>query len=211
MSRWQFEYYGRSNASISHSTIGEVFTDEDSMANLESTTCQIADADSSSTMVIADSFITMNEYGWGLSKTWLINSIYNYLVISDFAEVYVAWYLDVKVIDSVGHAVPSADVTASFSNATVAESESTGIDGWARLTLMEKMMNNTGNYTCGNYIVNATYGTNSNSSAVSITGNQQITLALNFIVPEFPSLLVPPLFMIATILAAIVCRKKHLS
>jgi len=46
----------------------------------------------------------------------------------------------------------------------------------ARFTLMEKMINATGEYPVGNYTVEATYLTHSNVTTVNMTGNQVITL-----------------------------------
>jgi len=126
-------------------------------------------------------------------------------------KVYVSWYLDAHVIDSIGQDVPSANVTAAYPNATIAESKLTNANGLARLTVMEKMMNSTGDYPVGNYTIEASYGTHFNSTTVNMTGNREITLSLDFVIPEFPSLLILPLFMTATLLAVIVCRRKRIS
>jgi len=125
-------------------------------------------------------------------------------------KVYVSWYLDVQVIDSIGQDVPSANVTATFSNGTEAESKLTDLSGWTRLTLMDKMINTTGEYPVGNYTVEATYDIHSDQTTVNMTENQQITLTLaGFIIPEFPSFLILPLFMVATLLAVILYRRKQ--
>ncbi len=126
------------------------------------------------------------------------------------ARIQVFWYLDVHVVDDINQDVPSANVTATYPNTTLAESKLTGEDGWTRLTLMEKNKNATGEYPVGIYTVEATYETYSNTTTVEITGTQQITLKLEgFIIPEFPSFLILPLFMIATLLAVIAYRRKH--
>jgi hypothetical protein len=74
---------------------------------------------------------------------------------------------------------------------------------------MEKMMNVTGSYPVGNYTVQATYETHSKNTTVSMTENKEIALSLDFVIPEFPSFLILPLFMIATLLAVIVYKRKH--
>lgn len=126
------------------------------------------------------------------------------------ARIQVFWYLDVHVVDDINQDVPSANVTATYPNTTLAESKLTGEDGWIRLTLMEKIKNATGEYPVGIYTVEATYETYSNTTTVEMTGTQQITLTLEgFIIPEFPSLIILPLFMIATIIAVAICRKKR--
>ncbi len=126
------------------------------------------------------------------------------------SEVFVSWYLFVTVVDSLIQKVPLANVTVTFPNATLAESKFTDAEGWARFTLLEKIMNVTGAYPVGNYTVEATYDTHSDATTVNMTQSQQITLTLtDFVIPEFPSLLIPPLFMIATLLAVIVYRRKR--
>jgi len=141
------------------------------------------------------------------------NSSYSYRGIEQSARVYVYWYLGVHVVDSINQDVPSANVTATYPNATVVESKLADANGWARLTLMEKMMNATGDYPVGNYTVEATYEIYSDATTVNMTENQQFTLTLaDFVIPEFPSFLILPLFMIATLLAVIVyikIRKKQ--
>lgn len=139
----------------------------------------------------------------------LTNTTYVQLRLYDSTEVYVYWYLDVHVIDSVGQHVPSASVTVAFPNATVAQAMSTGAHGWASFTLMEKMTNATASYPVGNYDINATYLSHSDGAAVNMTENHAITLVLSdFVIPEFPSFLVLPLFMIAT-LASFVAYKRR--
>jgi hypothetical protein len=143
------------------------------------------------------------------SICWMINVTANQFQFWNEGRAYVSWYLQVHVVDSISQDVPSANVTAYYPNATVAESKLTGIDGRTRLTLMEKMMNESGEYLIGNYNLNATYETYTNGTEVPMTGNQQVTLKLEgFVVPEFPSFLILPLFMIGTLLAVIVYKRK---
>jgi hypothetical protein len=159
---------------------------------------------------ISDSAID-SIYGYNETAIWLTNSTYGDSATSNQSKVFECWYLDIHVIDSIGQNVPSANVTGINPNATITDSKLTDANGWARLTLMEKMMNATGEYPFGNYTVEATYETHSNSTTVNMTENREDTLTLDFVVPEFPSFLVLPLFMIATLLAVIVYRRKEIS
>jgi len=144
------------------------------------------------------------------SRFWLVNSTSNTYSEATRSEVYICWYLNVHVIDSIGQDVLAANVTAIYPNATVAESKSTDSNGWSRLTLMEKMMNATGEFPIGNYTVEATYDIYAGETSVNITGNQQTTLTLeDFVIPEFSSFLILPLFMFATLLAAVAYRRKR--
>ncbi len=98
--------------------------------------------------------------------------------IRDLSQVVVRWYLEVHVVDSIGQDVPSADVEARFSNGTAAEWKLTDSDGWARLTLMEKLLNATMVHRAGSYSVRATYGPHSAATTVDMTESKRITLRL---------------------------------
>jgi hypothetical protein len=131
----------------------------------------------------------------------------------DGSIISICWYLDVHVVDdspTPGQSVQSANVTASFSNGTLAEQSLTGVDGWTRLTLMEKMANATGDYPVGTYTINATYQSYSSSSAVNMNESKTMTLTLEgFVVPEFPSFLMLSIFAMATLLAVITHKRKR--
>jgi len=143
------------------------------------------------------------------SNVWLINSTSGLLGFTGWGRVYILWYLDVHVIDSIGQDVPSANVTAAFPDLTLAESKTTDAQGWARLALMEKMINATGEYPFGNYTVEATYLTYSNSTTVNMTDNQQITLTLeDFIIPEFPAASILPLFMLLSLIIVVLAKRR---
>jgi hypothetical protein len=149
-------------------------------------------------------------YASGSSTVNVCNSSYSYRGIEQSARVYVYWYLGVHVVDSINQDVPSANVTATYPNATVVESKLADANGWARLTLMEKMMNATGEYPVGNYTVEATYDIYSDQTTANMTENQQITLTLEeFVIPEFPSFLILPIFIITTLLTVIFYRRRQ--
>jgi hypothetical protein len=207
---WGFHFYDYSNVEIANSSVWQVTGDGYSVMSLKSTNCFGLYGYSYAMLLVNDSVINKIQARHD-SNTWLLNTTYNNLDIRDSAKVHVSWYLDVHVIDSIAQNVPSANVTATYPSATVAESKLTDANGWARLTLMEKMMNATGEYPIGNYTVEATYDIYSDETSVNMTENKQITLTLeDFVIPEFPSFLILPVFMIATLLALIVYRRKHL-
>jgi len=123
--------------------------------------------------------------------------------IRDQSQVVVRWYLDVHVVDSIGQNVPSADVEAKYSNGTAAERKLTDPDGWARLTLMEKLLNATGEYPVGNYSVRAAYGVHSSSTTVNMTGSKRIALSFpDLVVPESHSFLFLPLVFVLALFTA---------
>jgi hypothetical protein len=143
------------------------------------------------------------------TSVWLVNSTFTEQYLYNQSRVFVFWYLDTHVIDKLSQDVPSANVTAIYPNATVAESVLTDVSGWARLTLMEKMMNATGEYPVGNYTLTATYEIYSNQTEVNMTGNQVVTLRLeDFVVPEFSSILILPMLITTALLAFVIRRRK---
>lgn len=204
---WGFHFSGSSNVSFEKSTITQATGLGNSIISLKSTRCQHVDAFYDSVFLI-DNSDTNTINAIHSSNSWLLNSTYNYLKVYDSAKIYVGWYLDVHVIDSIAQDVPSANVTATYPNATVAEWRLTDANGWTRLTLIEKMINFTGSYPIGNYTVSAKYETHEGQQSVNMTDNQEIIIQLPFIIPEFPSFLILLLFMTATLLAVIAYRRQ---
>ena len=203
--------WNSSFASISNSAMYYIYPMHYSLVNMSNSVLsgEIIGTSNSRTYIY-NSTINKLWYYYGNPRVWLVNSTSNIYDIRNQSEVYVCWYLNVHVRDSISQNVPSANATALYPNATVAESKLTDASGWAKLTLMEKMKNATGDYPVGNYTVLATYGVYNNTATLNMTGNQELTLALGFVIPEFPSFLIPPLFMIATLLAVIAYRKKRI-
>ncbi len=211
---WGLNFYGFSNATIHKSELYKIRADSSSVVCVYNSSIIRVTSYGSSNTCVYNSRIDMI-FSHGNSKLWLVNSTSNGYNIDCRSEVYVCWYLDVHVIDSIGQDIPSANVTVfpSFPilfNATVYKSELTNANGWARLMLMEKIMNATNNYPVGNYTVEAIYLIYTNGTTVDMTRNQVITLTLGgFIISEFSSFLVLPLFMIATLFIVIMYRRKH--
>jgi hypothetical protein len=206
---WSFYSKGHSNVTISNSELYILTFNDFSHGVFHIITMkELATYDHSE--ILGFDSMSNRVYLYGNSIIWAINSTTTSAYYYGQSKVYVCWYLDVHVIDSIGQNVPSANVTATYPNTTLAESKLTGANGWTRLTLMQAMANATGYYPIGTYTVQATYQTYLNITTVDMTGNQQIALTLeDFVVPEFPSTIILPLFMIATLLAVIVCRRKH--
>lgn len=189
------------------SSIKTMNTYADAMIDAEESSILAASAFDDSIQRYSDSSINAI-HARSETKILLINSTYSDLILDNQSEAFVFWYLDVHVIDVLDNNVPSANVTATYSNATLADSKLTNLDGWARFTLLEKSINATAEYPVGAYTVEATYEANSNDTAVSMTGNKEITLSLDFIVAEFPSVLILSLLMMATLLTVVVYRKR---
>lgn len=189
---WSFSFQGASNARIRGSQIFSLHAN--GLSHASAYNCTIYSVDLYNSVLVE-----------------LTNSTLSLHNLHNQATVCVRWYLDVHVADSTGQDVPSANVTAFFPNATVAESKLTGAHGWSRLTLTEKMMNLTDEYPVGNYTIEATYDIHSDDLTVNMTESQQIALTLeDFVIPEFALFITLPLFLIATLLAAMISRRKQL-
>jgi hypothetical protein len=105
--------------------------------------------------------------------------------------------------------VKAANITAIYPNATMAGWKLTDEKGGARLTLMEKVMNSTGDYPVGNYTVEAKYASYSNETTMNMTQNWQVALSLaDLVIPEFPSIQATMFFILLTLLTVIICKKK---
>ncbi len=207
---WTFDLEGFSNATISNCELSSIYVYDLTLVSVyDSSFSSGVGSSNNSTVRIYNSTTQWLYSDYGSPRVWLVNSTSDYCYVYDQSEVYVCWYLGVHVIDSIGQDVPYANVTATYPNATIAESKLTNAKGWAKLTLMEKMMNATGSSLIGNYTITAEYELLEEQQFVNMTENKQITIQLPFIIPEFPSFIVLPLFMIATLLAVIVCRRKH--
>jgi hypothetical protein len=191
IAEWIFDFLGASNVTVSNSTVRTLVTRETTIAQVSNST-------------------TTWVYTHDSSKTMLVNSTSNYYNTYHNSTISVWWFLDVHVIDSIDQDVPSAHVNASFQNATLAETKIVDAIGRTRLILLEKVMNATGDYPVGNYTVTATYGIYSDEVSVEITSNKEVLLQLDsLIIPEFPSVIIPLLFMTITLLLTIICRKKR--
>lgn len=159
--------------------------------------------------IATDSSISRIELYYS-STVELTNCTHDMSSLHEEAKIYVNWYLDVHVTDLFNQDVPNANISITFQNASIAGSELTTIDGWARLVLMEEMKNVTGDYPIGAYTVEATYSIHSNSTQVNMTGNKQVTLKLTgFVIPEFTSLILLSGFILSTLLGAIVYKRKR--
>ncbi len=188
---WRFAFYGASEATIVNSLIGATSTFDTSKAYITNT--KIA------------SYIQAS----GSSIISLINSTYSWASLYEQGSIHVNWHLDIHVVDSISQDVPAAHVAAIYPNSTLAKSDLTDVDGTTRLTLIEKVINATGEHIVGNYTIEATYETHSAQTTVNMTEHKQTTLTLaDFIIPEFPSTIIIFLIIITTTLTATASRKK---
>lgn len=209
VNRWSFTLGGDSNATISNCKLQRLRADDSAVILVyNSTNFGWIAGKGNSCCYLYDTSIDMLE-AHDNATLWLMNSTYNSPAQYSSGRIYVSWYLDVHVVDQIGQNVPFANVTSKYPNGTLAVSELTDADGWTRFSLREKMMNATGEHPIGNYTVEATYEIYSDATIVNMTGNQQAILALeDLVIPEFPSLLILPLFLFVSLLTALICKGR---
>ncbi|MEM3617653.1 MAG: hypothetical protein QXK47_01090 [Candidatus Bathyarchaeia archaeon] len=152
----------------------------------------------------------------GSSIIWSVNSTGEVVQVSGQAAIYVNWYLDVYVKDSLGQDVPYANVTVTCADGTVTAKGKTNMYGWVRLTALASIINATGEFQQWPHNVSATYEIYENSTIVNVNGNRQVTVVLSeFIVPEFSALLPSMAVLVAATSATAMlskgknARKKH--
>ena len=150
-----------------------------------------------------DSVFTYNE-----SSTGLISCNYSNCGAYDESRVFVGWYLDVQVIDSIGQMVPYSNITYYDENKiwlyTVTDS-----GGQTTLELAEKIINATGMHNVEDHLVIATKDGHSNQTTVTMNENKKVTIRLEgLVIPEFPSTLILPLIMLATLLTVAIYKGK---
>lgn len=208
---WGFQVRGNSSATILESELSTLSSYDYAEVSLHDSSIEtfaLSGRDSSKGYLYNTIINELEAYD--NSEFWLANSTSTTYSINQQSKVYVGWYLDVQVLDSTGQDVPLANVTATYPDSTLAKSRLTGSDAWVRLTLVEKMMNVTGDYPIGNYTVEATYEVYANETTVNMTRNQQATLILeDLIIPEFSSLIILPLFMTLTLLVAFLYNRRR--
>lgn len=146
---------------------------------------------------------------YGQSVIWAVNSTSTITQIYGQAMIYVNWYLDVHVVDSLGLDVPGADVTVKCADGTLTASGQTNMTGWVRLTVLSLILNATGPYTLWPHNITAIYGLYENSTMVDVERNIQTTIVLSeLIIPEFSSVLALTATLMSATSAAAVLRKS---
>jgi len=148
---------------------------------------------------------------WENSALQLINCTWAQTPeIYNQSSVMISFYLDVHVVDSLMQNVPEALVTATYMGSMHNWTAATASSGWARLTLWQMMKNASGDYLFPSYNVEAAYLTNHSTTNVNMTGNQQTTIEMEFVIPEFPSQTIIFIFITTALLAVIAHRRKRL-
>jgi 5-hydroxyisourate hydrolase-like protein (transthyretin family) len=191
-----------------NSTIGTLTTYETAQVSIVHSSVNSLQAHGSSAVWFNTTSVSTVECS-DSSKSWLLNSTYSSLIFHDSGTAYIAWYLTVHILDMISQDVPSANITAIFENSTTATTAKTNINGTVTLALAEKAINITGEYSFANYTVTAAYDTYTNQTWVNMTANQQATLVLGFILPEFQSLIMVFALMTATILIVTFNTKRR--
>ncbi len=207
VSNWNFYLRAHTNATFSNSNLYTITLREFSQGIFHNTTVNTLNTYDYSTVYSFDSegnFVN----ALGNSRIWAVNSTAATPYVGGQAEIYIYWYLDVHVIDLNSDDVPYANVTAKYSNSSIAETKQADAYGWARLTLMYAMVNATGDYPVGTYTIIGEYDGYSDEESIEMFWNQIITLQLPFVIPEFAPYLIMSTLITATLLTIIVRKRK---
>lgn len=223
--RWRLTFYGQSNVTVTNSTltcldaygssimsvlnstVDYIYSRGSSSVSISNSTIMQANSGDYSIMYISNTTCSVFAEDYSIVK--LINA--ECIVHRGFrsnASIYYCWYLSVHVVDLERSDVPNAEVTAQYSNGTIAQQGTTNINGKVTLILAEKVWNDTGKCYFGNYTITATYETHTGQESVNMTGNQEITISLPFIIPEFPTALLLPILMITTLVVVILTKRQ---
>jgi hypothetical protein len=200
--------YDKAAIASKNSCIQRIEVSGEAFCSLNSSTVNEVSAYFSSRVYAVDSILSMLSANQE-SIFSLLNSTCTSASINDQAMMFISWYLDVHVTDSVGQNVSCANVTV-YLGGTIIRSKLTDANGLARLTLQGELINATGHYQVADYFVNAFYLAYQSTMEVAMISNTYITLTLeDLIITEFPTNLIPPLFIATTLIAAIFYRKKQ--
>ena len=226
---WGFYIYGFSIISVMNSGIEYLSPYDFSSVSMKNCTVETLKANELSRIVVTSipggkSIIT-NLGTYGMSITTLIDSRiaiisaysdsivelkgadYAVVHVYDRATVQINWFLEAHIVDQGSQNVPFANVTVTDEIGTLVGSAQADADGWAHLTLVEKVIDATESHPAGIYNVTCTYGGFSSSEIVEMIDNKQIMVNLPFTIPEFPLGLIAPIVAIFLTLSLIVLKK----
>lgn len=139
---------------------------------------------------------------YGSSVLWAENSTATTINIQGQSILYVNWYLDVHVVDSLEQNVPDANVTVVCSDGTETVKGKTNMTGWVRLTVLSNIINATGEFPQWPHNVSAVYETYENRQATVVLSD--------FVIPEFPTVLLMIMVLVtASSMTALLCKSKN--
>lgn len=149
-------------------------------------------------------------YLYGSSVLWAENSTATMKVqVNGQSIIYVNWYLDVHVVDSLWQDVPNANVTVVCADRTETARGQTNATGWVRLTVLSSVINATSEYPQGPHNITASYETHSNTTTINVTRNMQTTIMLSdFVIPEFPTVLPLAMTLLAASMIVVFCKSR---
>ncbi|MBX5321566.1 MAG: hypothetical protein QHH12_00110 [Candidatus Bathyarchaeota archaeon] len=206
---WSFSFADAVNAIISDSRLCSLGVSGSSVVCVYRVYAESVSISGYSRMNATDSRAG-NVQLYGFSALWAENLTATTTYIQGQSILYVNWYLDVHVVDSLEQDVPDANVTVVSSDGTETAKGKTNMAGWVKLTVLSRIINATGEYPQGPYNVTATYGIYSNTTTVNVNGNNQTKVVLSeFVIPEFPALpLTIIVFVVASSASLLLCRGK---
>ncbi|MEM1551770.1 MAG: carboxypeptidase-like regulatory domain-containing protein [Candidatus Bathyarchaeia archaeon] len=205
---WNFEFADAVNTTIADSELLLLTVSGSSFVCAHRVCVELVSISGFSIVNVTDSRAG-NVYVYGSSVLQAVNSTATTTSVQGQSIVYVSWYLDVHVVDSIGQDVPAANVTVVCADGMETVRGQTNATGWVKLTVVSSIINATGEYPQGPHNITASYETYSNATIINVTRNMQTTVVLpDFIIPESPTVL-PLIATLVTVLLAVVAYRKR--
>ncbi|MEM2104946.1 MAG: carboxypeptidase-like regulatory domain-containing protein [Candidatus Bathyarchaeia archaeon] len=202
--------YGSSNITIFRSTLFTLYFYESTKAGIYNSKVTVFIGTNENAYCYLEDTETYHLYLYGNSRVWAFNATTHTTPnIYDNAKLYVGWLLKIHIIDQINQDIPNANVTITDSEGNMAAYGKTQSNGWAVFTLLEKIVNATGiEYEFGPYTIEADYEGYHNSATVTMNGNQEVTIILPFIIPEFTLQIMLTALITLTLTTLIYKRKQ---
>ncbi|MEM3695220.1 MAG: carboxypeptidase-like regulatory domain-containing protein [Candidatus Bathyarchaeia archaeon] len=204
--------YGSSNITIFRSTLFTLYFYESTKAEIYNSKVTVFIGTNENAYCYLEDTETYYLHLYGNSRVWAFNATIHITPnIYDNAKLYVGWLLKIHVIDQAQppNDVPNANVTITAPGFGTVAYGKTQSNGWAAFNLLEKIVNATGTeYEFGPYTIEADYEGHYNSETVTMNGNQEITITLPFIIPEF-TLQIMLATLIALTLTTLLYKRKQ--
>jgi hypothetical protein len=210
VANWSFIFMNSQNITVYRSQLWMLMLSGSSIASTRETYSALVELYGSSRLNATNSK-AHDARLHGNSIIWSVNSTTETTPqLSNQAAIYVNWYLDVYVKDSIGQYVPNAQVTVTCADGTLTAHGQTNMSGVVRLTVLSSIINATGEYPQGPHNITAVYQIYENSTTINVDRNMQVTVILpDFIVAEFPYTLTLMVVLVSASTAAALCKDKN--
>lgn len=167
------------NISITGSSIGQIFNccPPKPTISVSSSTVNDISMAYDSEITIVNSQVVSTLLCFDNASAYLVSSRWN-TINAQAGTIIVLWCLNVTVNLNM-HPIQGATVEVFYQhNGSLGGTETTGVEGKVRFALAEKILNSTGSYTVGNYLVKASYMNTSDQTNVTLKKDEKTEISL---------------------------------